>query len=437
MSKLHNPLEESVMTYIAGGFNAQHNGVDIGGPAFYESPVFATETGTLHNVQYFGSYPQYNGVGNFLYLTSAKGRVWEYGHVIAFDLPDGTVVATGQQIGRMGNTGWVVPNPQVTGNPKDGTHLHFGLEVNGTRVDPLAYIQEHGSEAPVSGGAMVEYIYTVTPDDYMGLESIVIKLYGDLTHYYDVLEWNPVLKTNPDHIEVGQQIKYYKPAPSAQVPAPVAEVQTGVEEMESRLGEARKTISEQQAVIKNLEREYTTKLITEVQSREDVIVRLQQDATTSNIVKAVQIDRLKTEITKLKGIDSVFSGAVKLNAQDLVKDILEESGVLTKLIKKWESWIDWLAAKNIPIISTVLQTKSVQSLLKYDLFVFVGAMLLTWVASVTGALNMPPDIVAMITVGALGIKQYLTLGYDANKDGKLDIQDTQMLKQYLPEKPVE
>lgn len=433
--RLHNPLRDEVMRYIAGGLNSEHPEVDIGAPIFYNEPEFATEAGTIHNVTYYGSLPEYNGPGYFVYLTGSDGRVWEYGHQITHDLPDGTYVQAGQQIGRMGNSGWVSPNPQITGKADDGTHLHFGLTVNGVEVNPLEFIRNHNLEPQVSGGAIVEYTYVVTPDDVMGLESIIIKLYGGLDKYYEVLDWNPVLKANPNAIEVGQTIKYYKPAPPP-APTPVPQVNAEVEELEENLQIAQTKIAELQAEIERAQRDYAIKMVSEIQSREDRIKKLTEDVTLSNIAKAAEIDQLKKDIEKLKTTQGVFAGATKFGAVELVVDVLNEAGVFTKLIRKWEGFIDYLAARNIPFISPFLQTKSGSSLAKYDIFVLIGAEIVTWVANLTGVLSIPPEVSRFIAAGAIVIKQGLTLPYDTNKDGKLDIQDTQVLRQYLANKPV-
>lgn len=425
MSTLQKPLRDEVMQYVGGGYTSSHQALDLGGPAFHGEPILAEEDGTIHNVQYFGSPDKYNGPGNFVYLIGAEGRLWEHGHVIAFDLAEGTKVTKGQQIGRMGNTGWVVPLPAHTGDPKSGTHLHWGLEVNGARVNPLDYVNNY--QGPSSGSNLVQYIYVVTPDDYMGLESIVIKLYGNLDHYYDVLNWNPELKANPDLILVGQQIKYYKPAPPPP-PTPVPELDTVVIDLQSQLATAKQSLADKEIEIKNLEREYTAKILSEVQTREDIITKIKEDKLISDAVKDNQIKKLQGEIDALTALPF---GNVKFNAANFIVDVGTKSGFFSGIINAWNNFIDKIGDRNIPIISTYLRTDSGKSLAKFDMFVFIGANIVNFALNAAGWLHLAPEQLNILLISATAIKQYLTLKYDKDGNKVLDQNDFQVLGEFI------
>ena len=57
-------------------------------------------------------------------------------HLSAMDVKEGDVVAAGQVIGRVGATGRVT-----------GAHLHWGVTVAGSRLDPLSILVLIGEQA--------------------------------------------------------------------------------------------------------------------------------------------------------------------------------------------------------------------------------------------------------------------------------------------------
>lgn len=440
MAKLEWPLEAKIMSYIAGGFVPAHPAYDIGGPNLHGAPIFAAEAGVIQTVQYSPRPDQvslYNGLGNFIYLVGAEGRVWEYGHLITFDLPNGTRVSPGQQIGRMGNTGWVVPNPQMTGNPLDGTHLHFGLEINQSRVDPLAYIRDYNSNSAAStGGTLVKNIYVITSDDYLGLESVILKLYGDLTKYYDVISWNPELQSNPHHIAAGQQIVYYTQAASVPAPTPAPDINEQVSKLQAQLATARGTIEEGQITIKNLEREYAVTMVREIQSREDAIGKLKSDLVISEAARRAQVERLQKEIDTLR-VGANMLGNVNLDVASIITEILNKTGIFHRLVKAWEGFVDGLSVlpiiQRFPMVAQLLESKRVKSLLKYDIFILVGMELGTFIANVLGA-HLDPVSMRNLTAFGILVKQQITLYFDTNKDGVLSAEDYQVLRDYLPQR---
>ncbi|MGE5418000.1 MAG: murein hydrolase activator EnvC family protein [Acidobacteriota bacterium] len=98
-----------------------HTGVDIGAP--YGAKIVAADSGTVIYRGYMGGY------GNVIIIDHGKGTSTLYAHQSSFSVGSGANVVKGQQIGKVGSTGW-----------STGPHLHFEVRRNGTPVNPHGYI---------------------------------------------------------------------------------------------------------------------------------------------------------------------------------------------------------------------------------------------------------------------------------------------------------
>ena len=108
---------------VARGLSSYHPGLDLTAP--YGSPIRAAMAGT---VTFVGTY---FGYGRMVDIQHDGGTVTRYAHMSAYapGLRVGRIVGTGEEIGRVGNSGFA-----------HGAHLHFEVRVNGKPMDPKPYL---------------------------------------------------------------------------------------------------------------------------------------------------------------------------------------------------------------------------------------------------------------------------------------------------------
>ena len=105
-----------------GGIGStNHQGLDIAGNM--GDPVAAADGGVVIMAGWYG------GAGKTVQIQHDDGTVTQYSHLSWWDCNVGDTVAQGQTIGNVGSTG-----------NSTGPHLHFGVMVNGSYVDPLTYL---------------------------------------------------------------------------------------------------------------------------------------------------------------------------------------------------------------------------------------------------------------------------------------------------------
>ena len=104
------------------GASANHRGLDIGAPT--GSSILAAASGRVTTATYNYS------AGNYVVISHGNGVSTVYMHASALYVSEGESVSQGQKIAAVGSTGY-----------STGPHLHFGVIVNGSYVNPLNYVR--------------------------------------------------------------------------------------------------------------------------------------------------------------------------------------------------------------------------------------------------------------------------------------------------------
>lgn len=103
------------------GASSYHQGLDIG--CSYGTDIVAADDGTVIMSGYNG------GAGNMVMISHEDGICTVYMHNSQLCVNVGENVVKGQVIAKAGSTG-----------VSTGTHCHFGVQINGTYVDPLDFL---------------------------------------------------------------------------------------------------------------------------------------------------------------------------------------------------------------------------------------------------------------------------------------------------------
>lgn len=105
---------------VHGGM-VNHPGFDLAAPVGTE--VGAAAAGTVTHAGPAGTY------GNLVTVRHANGFETRYAHLSAVDVHVGDVVTPGQDVGKVGTTGY-----------STGPHLHFEVREDGQAIDPAPFL---------------------------------------------------------------------------------------------------------------------------------------------------------------------------------------------------------------------------------------------------------------------------------------------------------
>lgn len=103
------------------GASSNHKGIDIG--ASSGSAIVAAAAGQVVTATYSAS------AGNYVMISHGGGVYTVYMHASKLLVSQGQQVKAGQSIAKVGSTGY-----------STGAHLHFGIRVNGSYVNPSKYV---------------------------------------------------------------------------------------------------------------------------------------------------------------------------------------------------------------------------------------------------------------------------------------------------------
>ena len=119
------PAIGSFTSPFAMRWGSFHSGIDIANAV--GTPILAATSGTVVD-----SGPA-QGYGNWIRILSDDGVMTTYGHMETLDVSEGDRVVAGQKIAGMGSLGF-----------STGSHLHFEVEVDGQKMDPVLWFAQHG-----------------------------------------------------------------------------------------------------------------------------------------------------------------------------------------------------------------------------------------------------------------------------------------------------
>ncbi len=109
------------------GETKYHGGIDIGAPE--RTPILAADSGTVVVANATDSWG--GGYGYYITVEHTDGYKTLYAHCFGISVVSGQQVQKGEVIGYVGTTG------NSTGN-----HLHFEVQKNGERIDPLSFFMQ-------------------------------------------------------------------------------------------------------------------------------------------------------------------------------------------------------------------------------------------------------------------------------------------------------
>lgn len=378
----------------AGGISAVYPGVDFGMPE--GDPIYAIESGFMVTAV--------DGSGaNYIDLVGATGT-WESVHLRDF-VGGNRFVNEGDLIGHSGKTGYVT-----------GAHYHLALIINGQRVDALPYLNLNTN--------MDTPEFVVDQDQSWGLSHIAraANLYpNDSNMWQNIANLNKTWKAADGTIKthngtwadmngqlrVGDVIRTKSPAVVVINDDEIEKLKSQIEQIkkdnEVKLNEINK---QNDAAQQTLKEAYDKK----IEDKQNELSKVYKE----QLALQEKAQKLEKEVEAYHQTRDIEFGLVSNVATTIVEETVAGSGLLTK----YSNFID-----------NHFKSKTLRSLLKFDIFVLIGSAL-SGVSLIALFPNIDGRILTVGTIALGVIIKMLTTRYDSNKDGKLDINDTEVLKEF-------
>ncbi len=170
------------------GASTNHKGIDIaGGRGRGAVNIIAMAGGTVKEVKngcVTGDYACGSKWGNHIVIDHGNGISTRYAHMYSINVSVGQTVVKGQVLGKIGNTGNVGGSKGKPTGPNDtrGTHLHFEVMENGTRVNPENYVSKVEPRPTNCGGSNSLPLDPIIGGDNKQITCLALKRagYGDV-----------------------------------------------------------------------------------------------------------------------------------------------------------------------------------------------------------------------------------------------------------------
>lgn len=401
-----------------------HNAIDIGG----QFDVLAAESGRVIALATNGI--DRGGVlvsgtpANYVIIDHGNGFRTIYWHLQSVNVSLGQNVNKGQKIGYAGRTG------EAT-----GYHLHFGISLNGVYVNPRNYVDFNSN---TSNNSNMENYVTVQAG--WGLSHVALAAgysdYGSESAWQRIYNLNPGFRGASNWQELnarmgaGDQLKVredVKPTPT-----PEANLEAIKKELQAKYDK------EKQELILKYQKE-----IEEI-NKKDELEKAEQEAKLKALNEKYEAGELKSRAeivaaeTRIKELEAQIKarGEIKLNIAGL--DVSELGIHVFTLISeqkglkaKWHGFVD----RTFP--SEGVFDVFIRGVLKFDIawiLYFVATALVSVLTAFQATLNDSQKILLVLVAGLLGflgtVVKFLFTNVDKNKDGVIDINDTEYLKDY-------
>lgn len=396
----------------SNGKENYHTGIDIG----YYGDVLAAAEGYVIGLSTAGrvdANPTIDTPANYVIIQHEGGLQTLYWHLSVVSVSLGQRVSEGQKIGVTGKTGWAY-----------GIHLHFGVKLNGVAVNPRNYIDfnsESSNNLSVNSSTM-EFI-TIPQNSGWGLSHVAqLAGYSDaqypsawqriatLNGYSD---WHNLQAKFDNGSIAGQTLRVRE---AATVAAPVADTKE-ITELKKQVANLTQTIQDNN---KKADDAYQALKTASAAQEEAIKQEAQKKYDELSNTKTLLEDKL-ADVNKELG--DLEAHSVRLpeasELADVLTNVIVEEAKARGIKAKWHAFVD-----------AHVKSDYLKSLLKYDWFYLVAGFIAIFSALAAAYQGENAVVLGIISVwGTIAgqVMKYLVTNNDKNGDGKIDINDLNLV----------